>query len=198
MPHQRGIFLWIQDCKKTLEPNISELFEREANVFASTVLFQDGEFVKMTQDSAFGIKVPLQIGRKFGASAYASMREYVRRNHLACAVVVLNPAETCEIEGFKCEVRRIDPSPSFTLRFGGLELPTHITPSNDIAKFIPVGKAMSRPDTLPLEDKNGTVHEFVAEGFKTPYNVFILMHAKATLGKSALILPTGFKVTESA
>jgi hypothetical protein len=199
MPHQRGIFLWIQDCKKTLEPNISELFEREANVFASTVLFQDGEFAKVTADSPFGIKVPLSVGRKFGASAYASIREYVRRNQRACAVVVLNAAEICEVHGFKCEVRRVDPSPSFMLRFGGLELPPHITPDNGIAKFIPgPDKRMSRPDTLALEDKNRTLHEFVAEGFRTPYNVFILMHAKATLGKSKLILPAGFQATETA
>ena len=42
LPHQRGLFRWIQDCKKTLEPGISELFEREANIFASIALFTWG------------------------------------------------------------------------------------------------------------------------------------------------------------
>ncbi|MHB0789618.1 M78 family metallopeptidase domain-containing protein [Bradyrhizobium sp. 5.13L] len=194
LPHQRGLFRWVQDCKKMLEPDISELFEREANIFASIALFQDGQFAKMTADSPFGIKVPLSVGRKFGASAYASFREYVRRNEKACAIVVLNAPTACDIHGFTADVRRIDPSPEYVRRFGGLSLPEAITPSSMIAKFIPApGRKMSRPGTLSLEDRNGNLHEFVAEGFCTPYNVFILMHAKSTLNKTTIIMPAGFK-----
>ncbi|WKA26220.1 ImmA/IrrE family metallo-endopeptidase [Bradyrhizobium roseum] len=196
LPHQRGLFRWVQDCKKMLEPDISELFEREANIFASIALFQDGHFAKVTADSPFGIKVPLAVGRKFGASAYASFREYVRRNEKACAIIVLNAPTPCNIHGFKSDVRRIDPSPEFVRRFGGLVLPETITPDSVMAKFIPAtGKRMSRPNTLALEDRNKVVHEFVAEGFCTPFNVFILMHAKLTLNKTTIIMPAGFKAS---
>jgi hypothetical protein len=196
LPHQRGLFRWVQDCKRMLEPDISELFEREANIFASIVLFQDGNFTKMTADSPFGIKVPLAAGRKFGASAYASFREYVRRNEKACAIIVLNAPTLCDDHGFKADVRRIDPSPEFVRRFGGLVLPEAITPDSVMARFIPAaGRRMSRPDTLALEDRNKVVHEFVAEGFCTPFNVFILMHAKQTLNKTTIIMPAGFKAS---
>ena len=44
MPHQTELYKIMHDCEKTLEPDIADLFEREANVFASEVLFQSGFF----------------------------------------------------------------------------------------------------------------------------------------------------------
>lgn len=46
---------------------------------------------------------------------------------------------------------------------------------------------MSRPATLSFEDKNGDIVEFVAEGFATPYNSFILIHAKTDLRRSIIV-----------
>ena len=63
IPHQRGLFKWIQDCAKTLSPEVADLFDREANHFASLVLFQDDTFAEMTADSPFGIETPLAWAR---------------------------------------------------------------------------------------------------------------------------------------
>ncbi|QPB24562.1 ImmA/IrrE family metallo-endopeptidase [Rhizobium sp. 007] len=188
IPHQSGLFKWIQDCDKSLSPDVSDQFEREANIFASVVLFQDGRFAEMAADSAFSIKVPLALSKKFGASAYASMREYVRRNDRACAVIVLNPVEICPVLGMRSELRRVELSPLFQKRFGELKLPEHVDRLSPLAEFIPLaGRRMSRPGTLRLEDKNGDVVEFIAEGFGTPFNSFILIHATAELKKSIVV-----------
>ena len=40
IPHQSKVYRLIHDCEKTLDSDIADLFEREANVFASEVLFQ--------------------------------------------------------------------------------------------------------------------------------------------------------------
>ncbi|WP_132412029.1 ImmA/IrrE family metallo-endopeptidase [Neorhizobium sp. S3-V5DH] len=188
IPHQSKLFRWIQDCDKSLSPDVSDQFEREANIFASVVLFQDGRFAEMAADSAFGIKVPLALSKKFGASAYASMREYVRRNERACAVIVLNPVEICPVLGMRSELRRVELSPLFQKRFGELKLPEHVDRLSPLAEFVPLaGRRMSRPGTLQLEDKNGDVVEFIAEGFATPFNSFILIHARAELKKSIVV-----------
>lgn len=188
IPHQSKLFRWIQDCDKSLSPDVSDQFEREANIFASVVLFQDGRFAEMAADSAFGIKVPLALSKKFGASAYASMREYVRRNERACAVIVLNPVEICSVLGMRSELRRVELSPLFQKRFGELKLPKHVDRLSPLAEFVPLaGRRMSRPGTLRLEDKNGDVVEFIAEGFATPFNSFILIHATAELKKSIVV-----------
>jgi hypothetical protein len=154
IPHQSRLFRWIQDCDKSLSPDVSDQFEREANIFASVVLFQDQRFSEMAADSAFSIKVPLALGKKFGASAYASMREYVRRNERACAVIVLNPVEICPVLGMRSAVRRAELSPLFQKRFGALNLPDQIDRLSPLAEFVPLGgRRMSRPGTLRLEDK---------------------------------------------
>ncbi|QKD20583.1 ImmA/IrrE family metallo-endopeptidase [Mesorhizobium sp. NZP2077] len=190
IPHQRPMFKWIQDCDKSLSPDISDQFEREANIFAAVVFFQDSRFAQMAADSSFGIKVPLALSKKFGASIYASLREYVRRNTRACAVIVLNPVEVCPLLGMTSPLRRVEISPLFQKRFGELILPEQIDGANPLASFIPLGgRKMSKPGTLPMEDRNGQIVEFVAEGFGTPYNTFILIHARSDLKTSFVIPP---------
>ncbi len=186
LPHQKSLFRWIQDCNRNLSPEISELFEREANTFARIVLFQDDAFGKMTVDEQFSIKVPMKVGKKFGASVYASIREYVRRHHKVCAVIALEPTETMEPVGLIARVRRMERSASFTEQFGELLLPDFLTYGDRLMDFVPLGsRRMTSPDTLVLSDRNGLNWEFVGEGFKTPHNTFILIHAHATVRVAA-------------
>lgn len=192
IPHQSKLFRWIQDCDKSLSPDVSDQFEREANIFATVVLFQDSRFAQMAADSNFSIKVPLALSKKFGASIYASLREYVRRNERACAVIVLNPVEVCPVFGMRSALRRLELSPLFQKRFGELQVPEHIDRMSPLTEFVPLGgRKMSRPGTLTLEDRNGDLVEFVAEGFATPYNSFILIHAASDLRKS-IVVPASF------
>jgi hypothetical protein len=178
IPHQAGLYRWIQDCDKHLSPDIAALFEREANTFATIALFQDDTFAKMTADSDFGIKVPISTARQFGASVYAGIREYVRHNMKICAAVILEPAETHPGLGLVATVRRVELSPEFRRRFGTLELPTKLTPADGLMRSVPVGnRRMSPPRSFAYKDRNGNRHEFIAEGFRTPYNTFILIYA---------------------
>ena len=91
LPTHRKLFRIFQECEKTLNPEVADLFEREANNFARFVLFQGEAYRTIAADHAFGIKTPMKLAEKFGASIYASCREYVRSNHRACAVYVLEP-----------------------------------------------------------------------------------------------------------
>jgi Zn-dependent peptidase ImmA (M78 family) len=85
LPWQCDIYSAIEDCEKTLDPDISEVFDREANVFASDVLFQLDDFTKRVADLPLSIKVPLKYSSKYGASVYATIRRYVSTNHRACS-----------------------------------------------------------------------------------------------------------------
>lgn len=182
LPHQRGLYRWVQDCQRCLAPEVAALFEREANTFATIVLFQDDGFARMTMDSEFSIKVPLKTAKKFGASVYAGIREYVRRSDKACAAVILDPCILRQELGLVAPLRRTELSALFRGRFGSLDLPPQLTAFDDLMRFVPApGRRMSRPDTFTLTDLNGTLHEFIGEGFATPYNSFVLIHARATL-----------------
>jgi hypothetical protein len=192
LPVHRRTFRFFQDCDHNLDPEIADQFEREANNFARCVLFKGDTYAKIAADYKFDIKTPITLAKKFGASNYASAREFARTNHRACVVYILEPIEYVAGHGARAAVRRIVPSPSFAAQFGK---PTDaiITPDHHLGRILPVGRKMTRPTTLSITDIDGTPHECVAEAFDTTHNVIILLYPVKALGKTTIILPPGFK-----
>lgn len=191
LPWQRKIYAVVEDGEQELDPDIADLFDREANVFATEILFQLDSFVEEAADHAFGICTPLKLSRKYGASAYAAVRQYVSKNRRDCVVLVLNPPELADGHGFRASLRRAVPSPSFKSKFGNLNWPSHFTPDDEIGAIVPIhGRRMSGPRAVTLVDGNGIRHECIAEAFKTPYQVFVLIHSVRTLTRTTIILPS--------
>lgn len=193
MPAHRKLFLFFQDCKKTLAPEVADLFEREANNFARFALFQGDRYARLAADCALSIKTPMALAPKFGASVYASAREFARTNHRACVVYVLEPIEYVPGNGAQAPVRRIETSPSFEERFGRPG-DTLITIDHPLGSVLPLGRKMTGPTALSIKDKNGTGHECIAEAFDTKWNVIILLYPVQALTSSRIILPPGFRV----
>jgi hypothetical protein len=189
LPWQRDVYSVIEDCEGTLEPKTADLFDREANLFATEVLFQLDGFIQETADSPFGIKVPLDLAGKYGASAYAAIRQYVAKNHRACAVVVLNPPENNAEFGFQLTTRRAVVSSAWTEMVGGTVWPEVLSPSHPFWLLIPMGrKRMSYPRSIAIQNQEGVRFDCVAEAFKTPYNTFILIQAVDTL-RTTIVMP---------
>lgn len=187
LPWQRGLYAVIEDCEKSLAPEVAEVFDREANNFATEVLFQLDGFFTEARDHSFGLKCPMSLSKKYGASIYASLRQYVLKNDRECVVIVLDPPKIVPFDGFKAELRRVVSSPSFEKKFGQLELPAEFTPDDKIGVMIPVGsRKMTGPRELELTDRNGDRHECLAEAFKHPYNVFILICVKTALTRTTI------------
>jgi hypothetical protein len=182
LPWQRPMYAVVEDCAQSIDPDVADLFDREANVFASEVLFQLDAFVTEANDHDFGIFVPVKLGKKYGASVYASVRQYVSKNHRTCAVLVLEPPQLVPGDGFRADLRRPIYSPSFQEQFSGLEWPEQFTPDDPIGAMIPIGKRRaSAKRHLELVDNNGERHECVAEAFTQTYQVFILIHVERAL-----------------
>ncbi|MGP0061095.1 MAG: ImmA/IrrE family metallo-endopeptidase [Beijerinckiaceae bacterium] len=190
MPWQRPMYALVEDCEKSLDPEAADIFDREANVFASEVLFQLDTFHEMAEGERFEIWTPIRLAKKFDASIYASVRQYVSKNHRACAVVVLNTPELIEGDGFRATLRRAIQSQSFTEFFGTYSWKDAYTPDDEIGVFIPLqGRRSSGKRSLRLVDRNGDRHECVAESFTQTHQVFILIHAVKTLTTTRIILP---------
>lgn len=188
----QSVFGMFEDCRKTLDPDVKSGFEREANVFASEVLFQLDAFGEEARDLPFGIKAPLKLAKRYGASAYSTMRRYVGSSERICAILVFNPPEYREGVGQASALRRAVASPAFLNRFPLHVWPREVTPGAGLGRVIPVGR-MTAPRTLVLTDADGNRHPFVAEAFKTPYQTFVLIHAEATLGQR-LIVPVNLTI----
>jgi hypothetical protein len=193
IPHQSKMYALIHDCEKTLDPYTTDLFEREANVFASEVLFQGPIFSQEASQMAFTVKTPISLARKFGASNYSAFRRFVTTNHHACCVVVLNPF-TLELDGsFRPEVPRVIPSMSFHDIFDCLPLFAVIDHAHVIAPAIPLGnKRMTVPKELILFDRNGQKHLCLAEGFNTKHQVFVLIRDTGAFTTTGIVVPSCF------
>jgi hypothetical protein len=182
MPWQRDVYSVIEDCEGTLEPATADLFDCEANLFATEVLFQLDGFIQETADSTFGLNVPLGLKRKYGASAYAAIRQYVAKNHRACAVVVLNPPDSGTQFGFQVTTRRVIVSCAWTDTVGPIVWPDVFSPSHPFWALIPTGnRRMSSPRQIEIRNQDGVRYDCVAEAFKTRFNTFILIQAVDTL-----------------
>jgi Zn-dependent peptidase ImmA (M78 family) len=182
MPWQRSMYALVEDCEHALDAEAAELFDREANVFAAEVLFQLDTFRDMAEEQPFSIWTPVKLAKKFDASIYACVRQYVSKNHRACAVVVLNMPEFAEGDGFRATLRRAIQSESFTTQFGNYAWNEVYTPDDDIGALVPInGYKSSGKRSLALVDRNGGRHECIAESFTQTHQVFVLIHAVRTL-----------------
>lgn len=189
LPWQRPMYAIVEDCDKALDPETADLFDREANVFASEVLFQLDTFRDMAEEEPFDIETPVKLAKKFDASLYASIRQYVEKNRRACAVVILNMPKFEEGVGFRANRRRVVQSASFTAMFGQYEWKDSYTPDDNIGALMPLGnRKSSGKRQLGLRDSNGTLHECVAETFTNTYQIFVLIHAVRTLTATRILL----------
>lgn len=184
IPTHRKTFCFFEDCDQTLDPHIADQFEREANNFARFALFQGDTYARMAADCACEIKTPMRLAKEFGASIYASCREFARTNHRACAVYVLEPIEYVPRHGARATVRRIEPSPSFARLFG-CPTETEITPNHVLGRTLPIGRKMTKPTVVVLVDRDGERHECLAEAFDTTFNVLILVYEISDLTVAA-------------
>jgi hypothetical protein len=186
MPTHKKIFRLFQDCDQTLAPEIADKFEREANNFARFVLFQGNAFKDQAADLKLGVRVPINLAKRFGSSIYSAAREYARTHHAACVVYVLNPVEMGANGGFTVSVRRIEPSPSFRREFGCPSDHT-IDPNHPLADLIPIGRRMTAPREFVYADRNGRQHVCVGEAFDTKHNILLLIYPQSALPTSVFV-----------
>lgn len=189
IPTHKKLFRFFQDCEQTLAPEIADQFEREANNFARFALFKGARFAEDAADCKFELKTPIKLAKRYGASVYASVREFARTNSRACIVYALEPIQFVPGVGAQAQVRRVEASPLYLQQFGA---PTEqaISIDHPLGSVLPIGRKMTRPTSLTLVDRNGDTHECLAEAFDTTYNVFILLYPIRSLAKSTFLIPS--------
>ena len=190
LPWQRSMYAVVEDCNHSLEPDVAEVFDREANVFASEVLFQLDSFIDKAEAMEFSIFTPIRLSKTYDASLYSSIRQYVSKNRRACVVLVLNPPVVNEVAGFEATLRRVVASPSFKQTFGAIQWPDAYTPDDEIGAVIPIGgRKSSRKRSIGIKDANSVLHDCVMEAFTQTHQVFVLIHARKTLTTTRIIMP---------
>lgn len=193
LPAHRKIFSLFQECEQTLAPAIADRFEREANNFARFALFQGSAYKVRAADMKMDVKTPIALAKTFGASIYASAREFARTHHQACIVYILEPIEIVPGSRARAAVRRIEPSMKFISQFG---CPSDLSIDLDhaLGTLLPIGRKMTRATRLVFKDRNGEDHECWGEAFDTTFNVLLLIYPVKALTATSIIVPATFNI----
>src|SRR5262249_24569715 len=96
--------IYTQDEDLTLSPECRDIFESEANYGAAEILFQGQGFQEIARDYNISIAAVCDLANYFDASFHATVRRFVERNHLACAVLVLKPTRLVHDNGVQSYV----------------------------------------------------------------------------------------------
>ena len=181
LPHQRKMFQVLEESDSEIDPDTKDLFEQEASYFASEALFQRDAFTKEAADSALGIKVPIDLSKKYGPSVYSAARRYVARHHLPCALVVFEMPVYVDGQGQVMALRRVITSPLFETQFGAVTWPVRCDENHFFFRHCP-SRWCSQPQPLSIRDRNGDPQACLAEAFNTTHNVLFLVYP-AIFGK---------------
>ncbi len=185
MPWQRDLYHIVETSDQCIKPETAKLFDREANVFAKEVLFQNDGFSKEAATQDFELDTAVQLSKKFGASIHASIWEFAASNPRACIVLVTSKPVYADGVGFRARLQQAITSPSFESQFGQLQWPRVFTPSDSIGALLPVGPCEgSDKITISLRDMNGDCFECIAESFSNTYSVFVLIYPVRALTRT--------------
>jgi hypothetical protein len=136
----------------------------------------------------------MKLAKTFGASVYASAREFARTHDRACAIYVLEPIDPTPGQPIRALVRRIETSATFYTQFGQPR-ETVIAAGHVLWKVLPIGRRMCPPTSIAIHDRAGVSHECVAEAFNTTFNILVLVVPIKGLTASTFVLPA--TVTEN-
>lgn len=188
MPWQRDLYHIVETSDQCIQPDTAELFDREANVFAKEVLFQNDGFALDAANRDFELDTAVELSQKYGASIHSSIWEFAASNPRACVVIVTSKPVFAEGIGFRARRQQVIPSQSFAEQFGQLRWPRVFTPDDSIGALLPVGPCEgSDKIKISLQDDNGDEFECIAESFSNTYNVFVLIYPIRALTKTVTI-----------
>jgi hypothetical protein len=175
LPHQRSLYSLLEDSETELDGEVNDLFEREANVFASEVLFQGKLFTDEAADHALSIRTPLDLSKKYGPSVYSSARRYVSTHRRPCALIVFDQPTQLVGIGKVIALRRIIASAAFRKEFGNLALNDTYGEGTFFYEKRPSNKfTAATPCTIP--DVNGEQQGCVVEAFDSTHQILFLLY----------------------
>lgn len=171
IPHQRKMYEFMEDGKLELDPEINDIFEREANNFAAETLFQLDTYEKIAADYRIAIQTPVDLAQKFGSSIYSSIRRYVQTHFAPIALAVYNfPKES---ESFK--LRRLPMhSNSFLKKFGSVNFPPNCEKFGFLGSILNTSQYQTN-QICGLQDLNEDIHETSIHVFTNTYEIFVML-----------------------
>lgn len=170
----QGINAGYCDDEKNFSPEVTELFEREANHFASAALFQLDQFDEALRKLPLSFASIRALSQQFGASVHATARRYVERCPKRCAMLVFNQPPS-RLEPVLVPVRNCFESPSFTGEFGRLGVPNICDSTHPFIQDILRGRRVREDGVATLPTDHIPSLQLGYHFFNNSYNSFVLL-----------------------
>lgn len=175
LPWQNATMQFLDD-DETLNLDIIEEFEAEANYFASITLFQNDRFDNEVKKYELGLPSVIQLSKYFGASNHATFRRYVESSKKRCALLIL---ENLSPKGsvVSGDFRNAFYSKSFIEEFGSISWPEKFGYKWEFMKDHSFKRKhkLDGAITLPLENLS---QNFNYHYFNNSYNAFVIFFPK--------------------
>jgi len=176
------------DDAYTLSPEVKEIFETEANYFASAGLFQLNRYEDEMNKLPLEIGSPIALAAKFGGSNHASIRRYAEVSKKRCALIVLEDKEK-NGHRYSLDLRNSFQSPSFTKEFGELSFPEKLNSDFPFILDYSRKRRFHTEGSIQLMTKSG-FEDFTYHYFNNSYNVFVLIIPVGERNKSRIKIYT--------
>jgi hypothetical protein len=186
--------LGFADDDATLSLEVKSLFEQEANIAASNLLFQHEVFDDVSRQYAIGQASILELARIIGASGHATFRRYVAKHDAVIAGVVLDlsPCGTSPLAYRRSEVMT---SENWRSQFGEEVWPKILRPQ-PYTFITEAGRALSTSKVVQSEFsfpnlRNESIGLSV-ELYSNQHNIFALIWKprRETLKRRRIIVPS--------
>lgn len=173
LPWQQSIHDVIEDDDDSLDYDIHEEFENEANYFASVTLFQHDTFEDKQKNLSTRIESAFELSKLFGASIHATLIRYVQHSAKRCALLVLENITPYHSPAM-CTKRDFFASRSFNEEFGELELPCNFGFKWEFTQHYYYRRKGIKTGKLSLKTISGNA-QFLYQFFNNSYNAFVLI-----------------------
>ncbi|MCY3576493.1 MAG: ImmA/IrrE family metallo-endopeptidase [bacterium] len=171
------IFQWqsdlavLGDNHLTLSPQVTSLFEREANQGAAEILFQQDLLKRIARDYPVEIATPVELAKLFGASIHATFRRWVEEIDAPVCGLVLDT----EISNGRRKRYEQVTSSEWRERFG-----PKVFPGSMSKESYPFVSALEINGTLPMKNSDEETELVQYETLETPYRRFVLLWLPTT------------------
>lgn len=197
LPWQRE--LGYADDDATLAPTVRRLFELEASVSASNLLFQHEYFQDLARQYRIGMAAVLDVARVVGASGHATFRRYVCVHDGVVAGVVMD-LSPCSSEPLAYRRHEMVTSEAWKRTFGGRYWPPVLrTPPFTFvarAERARTSSGVVRTDLLLPNLRNEPVR-LEAEIYSNQHNLFVLIWKprREALRRRTILVPSAASVS---
>ena len=167
-----------QDDERSLSADAQELFDQEANFFASEVIFQGRRFQRIARDYQPSLDAVLNLADQHGASRQATLWRFVEDHDEAIAGLLYWPSRyvyDANGEPPLTRGRLVVASPSFRAKYANVTLPDTLPSSHEWATARQNRSAVECDVALMVEGEAVTFQKFA---WWNTYCVMVLIRRK--------------------